>query len=609
MLAGIPRSGMPTVDPTDNLKDGRTDSDVRFETKISDAFAHLVVGEHNSAALTTNHAFSSSDDANLRIVVCVDKLPIEESVPRSAHTLIFPSEPDVIGGQNALSYMQELQKRWIKPSLSTHLWILSNALTGSKDITFSAFTRYIAATSYKRIACRFNNKFLSVPFLDSLKKVDEIPFTSDVADGKPHEADRLFLRDCVEYRTKLDVEIPNLIEMHENMPPAAEAFRLYTNETRIEFHHLILKLLDQFKTALDNLVALNYDEATEASDQAVEEFNQNVDHLNVTGYLLFRMSKTHAFQKHLENIKYKLRKPRISPAEMSIEERDRDGDLEVIHSNSLKKTLLRSYLAWLRLMVSHIDAARIVIIGIHCPRFVYKSISVEVMVIPQTDSSLLPWSEVFKEFIPELSPLQLYYDSRYEIIKFLEKGISDSANAKDATDQCQDAMEGLDNPGPQLVSGELSDSDRFFLNLNNLSFRGTNHCETFLASLLAAFDSDNSIDGTKDEDWMQLLSQMQGFGRVIGVSKICCLTCAVVLKHLRYKYGDVFFVQGDVGVYSACSLPLWTPSYIVDSINADLGCQLSRNLTHFMRLEEKKHYEESVLSFPVLSYGSDSDSE
>ena len=200
--------------------------------------------------------------------------------------------------------------------------------------------------SYKKMAHRFNNKALSVPYIESLKQVKDIPFMSqprrEQADDRrgrdETDSDRRFLEDFVKLYTEdrdlLNTQIPNLIAMANNLPPNNGFFQLYANETRTEFHYLLLKLLDRFKNTLDALVAWDKDEADKGSDQAVEQFNRNVDDVHRNGYALLRLSRGHAFQMHLENIKTLLKAPRRSNAGTSIDKHNEENDeeLEAIRS-------------------------------------------------------------------------------------------------------------------------------------------------------------------------------------------------------------------------------------------------------------------------------------
>jgi len=68
---------------------------------------------------------------------------------------------------------------------------------------------------------------------------------------------------------------------------------------------------------------------------------------------------------------------------------------------------------------------------------------------------------------------------------------------------------------------------------------------------------------------------------VIGVSKRCCPICDHFLNILRPR-DDQFLVRGRHGKISACTLPPWTPSLIVDNMNLKFGTILLQDLNSFM---------------------------
>jgi len=487
-------------------------------------------------------------------------------------------------------------KNRIKPSLSTHLWILSNVLIepdhhkcpGRKQfpsVLVKHLSRYIAAVSYKRMARRFNNTNLSMPYFESLKQVKTIRFMSrgkrannNRRDRVEVESDRLFIEDFVKLYTSnpglLKTPIPNLINMANHLPPTgSDDFELYTNETCNEFHHLLLELLDCFKYALDSLVTLDKDKGAKGSDLAVKQFNQLIGDVHRNGYALLRISRGRAFQMYLENIKTFLKDPRGSNVGASIGEHKEeiDEELEAIQSflpqrgsDGAEKALLKSYTAWLRLMVGHFDAAEILVRHVTSNKFPYGSISIKILVAPPTDSALLPWSQLFTDYkyLPKSGSLSVI--SNDEIHEFLVDGISKALKTKDAIGHAQNALKCSKQPeldyhklrhslisltkstdgivkekATNLLSqfpktrtdnksrvnhlstanlneiqalcdvlGELSDEDRFFLALNNLSFTGTLHCEACLSSLLPLFTRVIPSDDSKYKE-IKILPNMQ----------------------------------------------------------------------------------------------------
>ena len=66
---------------------------------------------------------------------------------------------------------------------------------------------------------------------------------------------------------------------------------------------------------------------------------------------------------------------------------------------------------------------------------------------------------------------------------------------------------------------------------------------------------------------------------MIGVSKRCCPTCDHFLSILTSNDRDEqFLVRGRHSNISACTLPPWTPSRIVDAMNFKFGTILIQDL-------------------------------
>ena len=75
-----------------------------------------------------------------------------------------------------------------------------------------------------------------------------------------------------------------------------------------------------------------------------------------------------------------------------------------------------------------------------------------------------------------------------------------------------------------------------------------------------------------------LLCHCQGYGRVIGVSKRCCPTCRTLLYLLAKDEEQPFLVKGTHSTVTACTLPPWLPSDVVDRMNQIFGGQLREEL-------------------------------
>lgn len=298
-----------------------------------------------------------------------------------------------------------------------------------------------------------------MPYFESLKQlaVENIPLISQPrengADDKRRDrnetdSDWLLLNDFVKLLLDPEIPIPNLINMANNLPPHGESFQLYTNETRVEFHLLLVKLLQSFKNALDALVTMG-----KRSDKVSDgEFNRTVGDVYVYGYALLRISRGRAFRMHLENIEDLLEDPRQSSANVRAIEGFIDEELEAIEGlideeleaiqsfpsqkgRGGKSALSKSYTAWLRLVVGHFDAVEILIRYVTSQHFPYDSISVKILLSPSTDSNLLPWSKL-QNYLPSFSDI-----TNAEIHNFLQKNITMSLKASNAINNAQNALQ------------------------------------------------------------------------------------------------------------------------------------------------------------------------
>jgi hypothetical protein len=410
------------------------------------------------------------------------------------------------------------------------------------------------------MARRFQHKNMSIPYINSLKQVKIIPVMPQsrraprVEGTIEDESDRLFLVTFVATLIKcpqsLKSSIPTLIEMAKellsNHGIIGQDFELYTNETSTEFHHLLLELIDDFK---DALVVLG--KATKDNHIAI---TRAVDGVHRNGYALLRLARGCAFQMHLENIKFLLEDPH-QPYDKNLDgepNEEFDEELEAIRSvlpptgsDGAEKALVKSYVAWLRLMVGHFDAVEILVRFVTSQSFPYNHISVEILLAPRTDNNLLPWRELFtKNYIPQSGAKQLSSTvTNQQIQDFLETNIllvSEVQTAQDALDAwsrsellktCQVLNEltkshkkdveskamtilellpkKLKNRDPKITQ-ELQalrnmmvqppGSNDFFLNLDSKKFTGTLHCEACLASLLPSFTEGLSTDDSNDEE-------------------------------------------------------------------------------------------------------------
>ena len=104
-----------------------------------------------------------------------------------------------------------------------------------------------------------------------------------------------------------------------------------------------------------------------------------------------------------------------------------DGELEEIPMTFLQNGHLRTtYTVWLRLMVAQFDAVRMFVQYIQ--KLQCNTVSVNILVTPMTNETLLPWQEIFSGcYLPNMHSRNNARDipSQDVICDFLEEGISE----------------------------------------------------------------------------------------------------------------------------------------------------------------------------------------
>ena len=385
----------------------------------------------------------------------------------------------------------------------------------------------MAAQARERIARRFRNEALSQSYYASLKlvKVVDIPLLSpdrkQTTDGRPdaarverHEfgSDQCFVQDFLasfkvkESPTQVDTPIERMLKKvderllkktDENLMVSG-AIELYTNDTRTEFHELLLFLLHRFEHVLNLLVPKKH-----SSGNALQpsQFKEAVEQLAYYAFALLRLARGRAFRMHLENIGHLLKDPRHTSAGASTDDHikehnnARKEDQEEDFDGILPPQKLKSYVAWLRLIVAHFDAVEILTRFVEQDFPPYCSISIQVLVPPSTSSDKLDWRKLFEEG-PLPSPA---------LYEFLQKGVlavkdrNDSEAKRRQTPEIAALRETLEqHPG----------AASFFRSLGRVGrFTGALHCEAYLASLLPAFT--NSLPTSGDIKEKQILQHLQ----------------------------------------------------------------------------------------------------
>ncbi len=206
---------------------------------------------------------------------------------------------------------------------------------------------------------RFNNQDLSMPYFRALRdvKTDGLPSIpigpfpdhqkrEDAEAYNKMKSDRMFLEDFIlklKGKKRVGTQIPNLRNAALNLPANKDGgFQLYTDETRGEFHLLLLEFLQEFSDSLDSLME---------NDVGSPIFVKSLDNLYRNGYLLFLLSRGAAYQMHIDSISPGLRNV-LSLPRMSLNNEHADPELTALRGVMLQK----SFVTWLRLMTAHMDS-------------------------------------------------------------------------------------------------------------------------------------------------------------------------------------------------------------------------------------------------------------
>ncbi|PPQ94674.1 hypothetical protein CVT25_009434 [Psilocybe cyanescens] len=124
-------------------------------------------------------------------------------------------------------------------------------------------------------------------------------------------------------------------------------------------------------------------------------------------------------------------------------------------------------------------------------------------------------------------------------------------------------------------------------------FTGTLHCEALLASLFSETSTDDSLK------FKEAKNSMVGYEHMIGVLKLCCAACATLLDLLS-RQTDTYATYYQRMV-TACTLPIWLPGHIMDSMNDHFGSMLQEEIVKWMCTMELRRNRSDSSSLCKLS--------
>jgi len=440
--------------------------------------------------------------------------------------------------------------------MAKHLWITSKLLSMKAPVTdnetepgdnWAALMQrlqcHVIATCCPKIARRLRLS-ASDFFINSLESVKDWEFDED---QRSEPSAKEIANDAEVAALLLEessvVNFPNLLEQAKLIENQIDK-RLYTKETCLEFHIMLLSRIDDFKQSLFSVES--FKRTANPPTEGPPDFQEAVLQAAMSGSMLQQLTKGAALKMHLKTIAPLLKRNDRTPLSMpfglyakpnkqqgpaKIPE-ERDEEIEVV-CESVKKgnSLAVDYLDWLKLLVTHFDAISILVNYVTGPEFKHDGISIEIVVPPPLVQGILPWQSLLSDstLFPTLSAPSLnvivtnakikeYLDEALLIFpqfELAQKAWNDGDKA--ATINCFEELKEAKvkswvmwaeamiaklkgNNSPYVWSNDGSDtwakgiateieasrkSTAFFAALaNNKDFGGTMHCEACLASLL-----------------------------------------------------------------------------------------------------------------------------
>ena len=210
---------------------------------------------------------------------------------------------------------------------------------------------------------------------------------------------------------------------------ASKPYALYTQDTYMEFHHLVCELLKSFTTAVKGLLA----SCNKSADpiQRLQACKDSLNHAMAFGYALLQLVSGSGSQCYFQNIASVLddhcRVELSRVVDANVEE-EHDNDLQwlqqAVNNDQLPEPLWKSYRDWLRLMLAHFNAVEILTNSITSPQFSSKAIDMKILVTPNVDTKMLLQRDLFmKQVFPE-HIMGDKLTTNKNLLKFLSEAIS-----------------------------------------------------------------------------------------------------------------------------------------------------------------------------------------
>jgi hypothetical protein len=286
-------------------------------------------------------------------------------------------------------------------------------LASSSTACIVGIMEYVIASSYRRMQRQIKSKY-SVIFLEALFSVKDFQMTSPPNRAQRIGNTRTLLEILPSIASRCDIRIPRLLHitcLSANLSLAD----FYNNETCTEFHRTLCALLRGFRVSLDNFAGCHFHDVAvrppkdseSESLQEAQPFQKVLESL--VSEIRFYASCLHTIvysplmRIHLSTIANLLEQYALdnhvniwSGEENSVD--DLSNDLELFAQPYTSQTrsprsVVKSYLKWLRLTVQHVEAIYVALRAFHVDFKEPIDFSIKILTVPsqEQDTEMTPW--------------------------------------------------------------------------------------------------------------------------------------------------------------------------------------------------------------------------
>jgi len=164
------------------------------------------------------------------------------------------------------------------------------------------FHQYIVGACFRKILYRLQHD-ISKPILNSLMGISTFNYSQTPCSSSDRDHD--FLLAILSFQTTN--AIPNLNKQAQAALDH-QPFEIYTEETHTELHALLCELLERFEASLELLAGYHTPAGTP------ENYRRDLHVAASIGYVLFRLARSAAIEKHFKAIEPLLTNPRCDKA-------------------------------------------------------------------------------------------------------------------------------------------------------------------------------------------------------------------------------------------------------------------------------------------------------